>query len=201
MVVARTFHVTCVIFHNVAHQGWLHSKTTAKQNRKGQKKIEKSVAFSIKAEGVNEETTSDQGKTGVKQHRETITAFEPGGQRAGQAPNQHHHYHPELTLSPSWRRGISSRGRWSVKAHTHNSQVTEQVIDSSKDILKFHFWHVDVYLYPRITSLWLPHCQKYLSTSCLGIIDKLPANFLYQGNKTKTFLYSSFFKFSSTSVQ
>ena len=26
MVVARTFHVTWVIFHNVAHQGWLHSK-------------------------------------------------------------------------------------------------------------------------------------------------------------------------------
>ena len=26
MVVASTFHVTGVIFHNVRHQGWLHSK-------------------------------------------------------------------------------------------------------------------------------------------------------------------------------
>ena len=26
MVVGSTFHVTCVIFHNVKHQGWLHSK-------------------------------------------------------------------------------------------------------------------------------------------------------------------------------
>ena len=24
-VVASTFRVTCVIFHNVTHQGWLHS--------------------------------------------------------------------------------------------------------------------------------------------------------------------------------